>query len=221
MKSTKNVTQESRSGRRPKFDTDEERRQSILESKRIWARKNLSKNKDEKSEDLVLFAVHKTSDGKTSNIYKPKELVKPEKELVENELLKEKLLAKDREIEFLKGIILTKDNENESLREIIDLLKTNNLLSKNRNESYETPKVMVSVFSVKEDKESFEVDESVEYISSDESENSDVEKVAGDRLVSEEEIKKYKQLRKKGGNNFKDYDLVIEKILSDRSIDAC
>jgi hypothetical protein len=115
MKSTKNVTQENRCGRKPKFSTEEERRQSILESKRKWARKNLSKskNRDEESAelDLELFAIHKTSDGITSNIYKLKQSVKDEKDLVENESLKEKIMAKDREIELLKEIMRTKDND--------------------------------------------------------------------------------------------------------------
>jgi hypothetical protein len=109
MEPEKNITQK---GRRPKFSTEEERRESILESKRNWARKNLSKNKDGD-----LYVVHKTSNEKMGESLKLEDLV-------ENKLLKEKILAKDREIELLEAMILAKGKENNLLREIIDLLKT-------------------------------------------------------------------------------------------------
>lgn len=64
----------SKNTRKSKFNTEEERRQANLESKRKWAQKNLNKNrgKDEALPELELFEVHKTSDGKTTIIYRPK-----------------------------------------------------------------------------------------------------------------------------------------------------
>jgi mannitol-specific phosphotransferase system IIBC component len=205
MKPTKNIECTTKNTRKSKFRTEEERRQATLESKRRWAQKNSSKNKDGLlPPELELFEVHKTPDGKMTSIYRPKKDQGKGISKQEIEVLKEKLKELEKENLSVKEKLLNREKTIKSLTKEVASLK--NKLEENCEES--TP--IASIYCVEEDDEF--IDPPSEYLSSDENE---IEIVVKKRFT-EEDIRLYGERRKKGGKKFK-HDLDIEKILADRN----
>lgn len=207
MKPTKNTESNNKNTRKSKFHTDEERRQATLESKRRWAQKNLSKNKGEGKAlpELELFEVHKTPDGKMTSIYRPKKDESGGIPKQEIEILKGRLKKLEKENLSVKEKLLNKENTIESLTKEVTSLKDR--LEQKKN--YEESSSVASTYCVEEDDES--IDQSPEYLSSDEDKIEVVEK-----RFTEDDIRSYAERRKKGGKNFK-HDLDIEKIIADRN----
>lgn len=204
MKPTKNIECVTKNTRKSKFRTEEERRQATLESKRRWAQKNSSKNKDEVLPELELFEVHKTPDGKMTSIYRPKKDGSDGIPTQEIKVLKERLKELEKENLSVKEKLLNKENTIKSLTKEVASLKGK--LEEKCKES--TP--IASIYCVEEDDES--INPPSEYLSSDENE---IEIVVKKRFT-EEDISLYGERRKKGGKKFK-HDLDIEKILADRN----
>lgn len=205
MKPTKNIECVTKNTRKSKFRTEEERRQATLESKRRWAQKNSSKNKDEVLPELELFEVHKTPDGKMTSIYRPKKDGSDGIPTQEIKVLKERLKELEKENLSVKEKLLKKENAIESLTKEIAFLKD----SLEQKKKYEESKPIVSIYRVEEEDESIDV--CSEYFSSDEDEKQIVKK-----QFSEDDIRSYAERRKKGGKNFK-HDLDIEEIIADRN----
>lgn len=202
MTSIKNGDNTVKNTRKSKFNTEEERRRSLLESKRKWAQKKSTKNDVKSTPEMELFEIHETSDGKMTNIYRPK---KDDEETFcqKLEVLKEKLSISEKEIQSMSQILLDKDKTIELLTKEISFLKQ----KLEQKKTYDHSKPPISIRRVEEESEHV----SSEYLSSDEDKS-----VEEHEEYTEDDITIYKEKRKRCGKNFK-HDLVIEKILADRN----